>query len=614
MLPATPEEKADQEEVLFDCPISLEPYEGPVLLPTGQSVNLSIILKWLYNNIKNPFVPQSQLSSYQLIPNPAIALLQDAREALQKDAQSTLEVFYKGKIASIPAEAKELPTNLDKEQQLLEVWFNFLKSNWSFANICPLSLKNLQDPVTTSQGLTYEKHAIHSWLEQNPTDPLTKKPLSKRDLIPNLQLKSILALPLFKNLPPWSNEFLTLLDINKEKIEHNKFSSTLELNKENFTKHSKKLSRKRQLVYLLKQFFLKHWNKMLMLLFLPGFSVFRLSSIKDFISSLIYPLDKATHTEQRFSEEGFEQVRRYFYSKERDVAQLKQRLNEVNPVYLRKLTRELLARTLENSFVKKIEKYINDLLQSFPAYFQEQENDFLTFIVSEATRRQSVKAIQLIQLLIKYNISFNSDHLELAVNNKSVELEKIFLKQGITNKYKALPSTTAATLLPSLSIQTMSASKTPLLPALTEETTCTTTNPSTTGIFLSLGLWAASKLGFCTRPAEPVTIALAAPVAQFKKAQQAEAAADQHLRKQGSNLEAALHHLFGQHYSRGDFKQKKYLREAVVDVINGDVKPEQGRIVNRLAATPDIFYRTSRMLELANEINQAKICRKLGQL
>ena len=55
---------------------------------------------------------------------------------------------------------------------------------------CPVTLEVMHDPVTTCDGMTYERIAITEWLVHHSTSPLTGAPLSSRTLTPNLGLKA----------------------------------------------------------------------------------------------------------------------------------------------------------------------------------------------------------------------------------------------------------------------------------------------------------------------------------------------------------------------------------------------------------------------------------------
>ncbi len=56
--------------------------------------------------------------------------------------------------------------------------------------ICPITRGIMQNPVTDSEGHTFEKEAIQEWLETNPTCPLDRRPLRLTDLTPNHDLRN----------------------------------------------------------------------------------------------------------------------------------------------------------------------------------------------------------------------------------------------------------------------------------------------------------------------------------------------------------------------------------------------------------------------------------------
>ena len=58
--------------------------------------------------------------------------------------------------------------------------------------ICPITLNIMKDPVIMSDGQTYERKAIEQALKESPLSPITKKPLSMKDALPNYALKSMI--------------------------------------------------------------------------------------------------------------------------------------------------------------------------------------------------------------------------------------------------------------------------------------------------------------------------------------------------------------------------------------------------------------------------------------
>lgn len=55
---------------------------------------------------------------------------------------------------------------------------------------CKLTYDIMKDPVMDSDGNSYERSAIETWLSSHPTSPITRRPLRSADLIPNRDLKA----------------------------------------------------------------------------------------------------------------------------------------------------------------------------------------------------------------------------------------------------------------------------------------------------------------------------------------------------------------------------------------------------------------------------------------
>ncbi|KAL6047667.1 VWFA domain-containing protein, partial [Balamuthia mandrillaris] len=55
--------------------------------------------------------------------------------------------------------------------------------------ICPLTQEVMRDPVVDPEGNSYERTAIEAWLRKNSTSPITRAPLSSKDLVPNRALR-----------------------------------------------------------------------------------------------------------------------------------------------------------------------------------------------------------------------------------------------------------------------------------------------------------------------------------------------------------------------------------------------------------------------------------------
>ena len=58
--------------------------------------------------------------------------------------------------------------------------------------ICPITAEIMTDPVSTSDGFTYERAAITEWLRTKDTSPKTGAKLESTTLIPNHSLRSMI--------------------------------------------------------------------------------------------------------------------------------------------------------------------------------------------------------------------------------------------------------------------------------------------------------------------------------------------------------------------------------------------------------------------------------------
>ena len=58
--------------------------------------------------------------------------------------------------------------------------------------ICPITSEIMTDPVSTSDGFTYERAAITEWLRTKDTSPKTGATLESKALIPIHSLRSVI--------------------------------------------------------------------------------------------------------------------------------------------------------------------------------------------------------------------------------------------------------------------------------------------------------------------------------------------------------------------------------------------------------------------------------------
>ncbi|CAL1547715.1 unnamed protein product [Lymnaea stagnalis] len=58
--------------------------------------------------------------------------------------------------------------------------------------LCPITHEIMRDPVIASDGYTYDKQAILSWMGKEPRSPMTNMVLDSKDLVPNRTLKMMI--------------------------------------------------------------------------------------------------------------------------------------------------------------------------------------------------------------------------------------------------------------------------------------------------------------------------------------------------------------------------------------------------------------------------------------
>eukprot|EP00759_Apiculatamorpha_spiralis_P032345 PhF_6_TR33805/c0_g1_i1/m.49576 len=55
--------------------------------------------------------------------------------------------------------------------------------------VCPITQLTMVDPVMTSDGFTYERHVIETWLTRDNRSPMTGLPLTSTNVTPNINLR-----------------------------------------------------------------------------------------------------------------------------------------------------------------------------------------------------------------------------------------------------------------------------------------------------------------------------------------------------------------------------------------------------------------------------------------
>jgi len=67
------------------------------------------------------------------------------------------------------------------------------KNNKYYDNfICPITMSVMKDPVICSDGHTYERSAIETWLSTNNHSPITRERIINEYIIPNFVLRKMI--------------------------------------------------------------------------------------------------------------------------------------------------------------------------------------------------------------------------------------------------------------------------------------------------------------------------------------------------------------------------------------------------------------------------------------
>lgn len=120
---------------------------------------------------------------------------------------------------------------------------------------CPITCMQINEPVITPDGNTYEKYAIEQWLLTHDTDPLSRNKLTVEQLIPNRMLGTLINN--FNNILSIDNNLLNLyreqnIKLTKTINELNKNHSELLItSSNNFIELTNKLYEKNCLIKIL---------------------------------------------------------------------------------------------------------------------------------------------------------------------------------------------------------------------------------------------------------------------------------------------------------------------------------------------------------------------------
>lgn len=154
-------------------------FEDPVLTPRGLTFEKSF-LEQRFQKGENTY-PGTKRPLYQreLRPNLVIRNIVDLLKEKYKEGQEFPELSSQRKAFT------------DVDELVIERYGDTLQDNLSD----PITKELFHHPVTTRQGLTYEKKAIETWINKgNHTCPMTRSDLLKSDLVPNTSVQDITTL------------------------------------------------------------------------------------------------------------------------------------------------------------------------------------------------------------------------------------------------------------------------------------------------------------------------------------------------------------------------------------------------------------------------------------
>ena len=107
------------------------------------------------------------------------------KEMSSNGAKGALSDETKEKTESKPNRASTRDNERSQQSSFNHSSTHFIPSHL----LCPLTHEPFMDPVVDHEGHTYEKEAILQWLTRDPTSPLTRRRLTKDQLVPNRAVK-----------------------------------------------------------------------------------------------------------------------------------------------------------------------------------------------------------------------------------------------------------------------------------------------------------------------------------------------------------------------------------------------------------------------------------------
>ena len=113
--------------------------------------------------------------------------------------QENIKLEEKERIQKIQEDKRRIIADkLEKENSRLQEEIKLVKEQRLFDHqheeyLCPITWEIMTDPVIAADGRTYERQAILHWFQRRRTSPMTNLPMNSQIIIPNIQLKNLIA-------------------------------------------------------------------------------------------------------------------------------------------------------------------------------------------------------------------------------------------------------------------------------------------------------------------------------------------------------------------------------------------------------------------------------------
>jgi hypothetical protein len=120
---------------------------------------------------------------------PAVADQQQEQHLHKEATQGYVPTIHGGVKASTSSSTRSSSTtitSINKKEKVDEATNSRAICN---GFVCPLTLEVMVDPVLDGEGNTYERKALLEWLKKYRQSPISRQPLHRRFLVPNIALR-----------------------------------------------------------------------------------------------------------------------------------------------------------------------------------------------------------------------------------------------------------------------------------------------------------------------------------------------------------------------------------------------------------------------------------------